>query len=93
MTKRKTFAFLIPLVCVAASSLLLYTNLEAKFSDLFQRVLPSTHIRNDVLMVGIDDYAIETIGSFPFTRDVYADCISVMEELGTQAFFPQFRNL
>ncbi|WP_294428747.1 adenylate/guanylate cyclase domain-containing protein [uncultured Treponema sp.] len=85
MTKRKTFAFLIPLVCVAASSLLLFTNLEAKFSDLFQRFLPSTQIRNDVLMVGIDDFAIETIDSFPFTRDVYADCISIMEEMGAQS--------
>lgn len=85
MTKRKTFSFLIPLVFVGVSSFLLLTNLDAKFSDLFQRILPSTQIREDVLLVGIDDYAIETIGSFPFTRDVYADCISIMEEMGADS--------
>ena len=85
MTKRKAFSFLVPLVCVGASLLLLFTKFDAKFSDLFQRVLPSTQIREDVLLVGIDDYAIDTIGSFPFTRDVYADCISVMEEMGADS--------
>ena len=85
MTKRKAFSFLIPLSCVAAASLFLFTTAEAKFSDLFQRFLPSTQIRDDVVMVGIDDFAIDTIGSFPFTRDVYADCISVMEEMGVES--------
>ncbi|WP_191014086.1 adenylate/guanylate cyclase domain-containing protein [Treponema zioleckii] len=85
MTKRKTFSFLIPFLCVGASSLFLFTSIEAKFSDLFQRSLPPTQLRSDVVMVGIDDFAIEQIGSFPFTRDVYADCISVMEEMGAES--------
>ena len=85
MTKRKSFSFLIPFACVAASSLFLFTSIESKFSDLFQRILPATQLRDDVVMVGIDDFAIEQIGSFPFTRDVYADCISVMEEMGAES--------
>ena len=85
MTKRKSLSFLIPFLCAGASSLLLLTNIEARFSDLFQRILPSTQIRDDVVMVGIDDFAIEQAGAFPFTRDVYADCISVMEEMGAES--------
>ena len=85
MTKRKAFSFLIPFLCVGGASLLLLTSIEAKFSDFFQRFLPSTQIRDDVVMVGVDDFAIEQIGSFPFTRDVYADCISIMEEMGAQS--------
>ena len=85
MTKRKAFSFLIPFLCVGGASLFLLTSIEAKFSDLFQRFLPPTQLRDDVVMVGVDDFAIETIGSFPFTRDVYADCISVMEEMGAQS--------
>ena len=85
MTKRKTFSFLLPLLCVGLASLLLFTNMDAGFSDLFQRILPPSQIRDDVVMVGIDDYAVEMIGSFPFTRDVYADCVSVMEEMGADS--------
>ena len=85
MNKRRIFYFLIPLLCVALSSLLLFTNLNARFSDLFQKMLPATELRQDVILVGIDDYAIDTIGSFPFTRDVYADCITMMQELGTES--------
>ncbi len=85
MTKKQPLLLLIPVLCVAVSSLLLFTNLDSKAADLFQRILPPTQIRNDVMMVGIDDYAIDTIGSFPFTRDVYADCISIMEEMGVDS--------
>jgi len=85
MIKRNAFSYLVPVVCVVISCLMLFTTLEAKFSDLFQRILPPTQLRNDVLLVGVDDYSIETIGSFPFTRDVYADCITVMEEMGADS--------
>lgn len=85
MNKRRTFSLFIPLICTAFSSLLVFTTLDAKVSDVFQRFLPSTKLRDDVIMVGIDDYAISTIGSFPFTRDVYADCIGIAEEMGADA--------
>ena len=85
MNKRRTFSLFIPLIYTALSSLLLFTTLDAKVSDIFQRFLPSAKIRDDVIMVGIDDYAVSTIGSFPFTRDVYADCISIAEEMGAGA--------
>ncbi|MCR5285443.1 MAG: adenylate/guanylate cyclase domain-containing protein [Treponema sp.] len=86
MTKRNVLHCFIPFICVAVSSLFLFTSLDSKFSDLYQRIaLPSTQLRDDVLLVNIDDYSVDTIGSFPFTRDVYADCIAVMEELNANA--------
>ena len=85
MIKRKVIPFLVPILSVGISSLLFFTTLDAKLSDLFQRVLPSTQIRDDVIMVGIDDYTIENIASFPLPRNIYADCISVMEELGADS--------
>ena len=85
MIKRKVIPFLVPILSVGISFLLFFTTLDAKLSDLFQRVLPSTQIRDDVIMVGIDDYTIENIASFPLPRNIYADCISVMEELGADS--------
>lgn len=85
MTKRKVFSFLLPILSVGVSALLLLTTLDAKLSDLFQRVLPATEIRNDVIMVGIDDYTIENIAAFPLPRNIYADCLSVMEEMGAES--------
>ena len=85
MNSRKLLVFLTPLICVAISSLFLFTSSDAKLADLNQTILPPTSIREDVVMVGIDDYAIELIGTFPFTRDIYAGCISVMEEMGADS--------
>ncbi|MBR1721455.1 MAG: hypothetical protein IJ727_03050, partial [Treponema sp.] len=75
MNSRKLLVFLTPLICVAISSLFLFTSSDAKLADLNQTILPPTSIREDVVMVGIDDYAIVLFGTFPFTRDIYAGCI------------------
>ena len=39
MTKKQPLLLLIPVLYVAVSSLLLFTNLDAKAADLFQRLL------------------------------------------------------
>ncbi|MBO4403814.1 MAG: adenylate/guanylate cyclase domain-containing protein, partial [Treponema sp.] len=85
MTKRKLFSLVSPALCTLLGSLVLFTSLDAKFADLYQKALPGTEVRDDVILVGIDDYAIDVVGSFPFTRDVYADCINVMEEFNASS--------
>ena len=83
--KTKKFFFLIPILCTALCSLLVFTTLDYKITDLFLRSLPSTPENPKVFMVNIDDYAIENIGTFPFTRNIYADAVNVMNECGVES--------
>lgn len=83
--KKKIVLLILPIAAVLISSIFLFTTADKKVQDLFQRPLKSTVESDSVIMVNINDLAVEKIGSWPFSRDVYAKSIVVLKELGAES--------
>lgn len=56
--------------------------IEYMLYDSFLAIKPEVPERDDILLVNIDDQAIEEIGAWPWTRDVLADAIIRLKEVG-----------
>ena len=81
---RKT-NIIIPVAAVGLSSLVAFSTLDFKIADLFQRILPSTEESPQVSMLNINDDSVKNIGTWPFSRDVYAKSFVTLKELGAEA--------
>lgn len=55
---------------------------ENSFYDLGLRIKPEVVERDDVLLLNIDDLAIEKVGSWPWSRDVLGNVLVRLRELG-----------
>ncbi len=75
----------IPLAFVALSSLLLFTQFDNKIFDLFQRVMPPLKESPEALIISIDDQSLNKVGVFPWPRDIVADSIVLLRELGAES--------
>jgi len=64
------------------SMLLFLTPLDNKFFDLFLRILPSLEENEKVYILTLDDDSMEYAGGFPFRREVMADVVVLLKELG-----------
>jgi adenylate cyclase len=82
-SQRKTF-FRVTLAAFAVSCLLFLTSLDNKFFDLFLRFLPSLTEDKNVYVLTLDDDSINYAGGFPFRREVMADVVILLKELGVQ---------
>ncbi|MDR0289675.1 MAG: CHASE2 domain-containing protein [Treponema sp.] len=74
----------VSLAAVALSSLLFFTPLDNKLFDLFLRALPSLTEDDQIFVLTLDDDSISYAGGFPFRREVMADIIILLKELGVQ---------
>jgi len=81
---KKYLHILVPVLAVMLCSMFLLTPLDNKVYDLFLRALPSLTEDPSVVIVKIDDPAIENVGVFPWPRDVMADAIVFMREMGAE---------
>ena len=79
---KKYLNIAVPIGAVLICSLFLFTTLDNKVYDLFLRAIPSLTENKSVLLVNIDDDSIEQVGLFPWTRDVMADAIVFLREMG-----------
>jgi len=66
------------------SMLLFLTPLDNNIFDLFLRVLPSLSENPKVYVLTLDDDSINFAGGFPFRREVMADVIVLLKELGVE---------
>ena len=83
---KKSLSFiLIPLASVLVCALLVFSPLDLKVADLFQRPLKSTVESPEVLMIAIDDDAVDQIGTWPFSRTVYSQMLANLKELGARS--------
>ncbi|MDR1105878.1 MAG: adenylate/guanylate cyclase domain-containing protein [Treponema sp.] len=73
---------IIPVLAACLSSLLFFTSLDEKTCDMFLRAIPALTENDSVLILEIDDTAIEHVGIFPWTRDIYADAMIFLREMG-----------
>ena len=56
--------------------------IELGLYNTLLQIKPEVTERNDVLLINIDDVAIEEIGAFPWTRDIIADALIRLREAG-----------
>jgi adenylate cyclase len=54
-------------------------------NDIFLRAIPTLKESDSVLLVNIDDPSIEKVGIFPWTRDIMADAIVFLREMGADS--------
>jgi adenylate cyclase len=77
--------FVIPIVCFALTAPLLFTAADNKIYDLFLRALPSLTEHEQVYVLTLDDDSINYAGGFPFRREVMADVVVLLKELGVRS--------
>lgn len=82
---KKYLHFIIPILVSALCSLFIFSSMDKKVADWFQRPLQATVESPDVLMINVDDTSVDQIGTWPFARDVYADSIVTLRELGAES--------
>ncbi len=82
---KKYLYIIIPFIATAICSLLMFSSLDWKVGDWFQRTLPSTKEDKNILMINVDDNSVNEIGTWPFSRNVYADMLTVLRDLNTQS--------
>jgi adenylate cyclase len=84
MYKKYSF-LLIPAAVTLLCALLFFTTIDNKIFDLFLRAVPSLTEDESILIITIDDDSINYAGVFPWTRDLYADAIIFLREMGADA--------
>jgi adenylate cyclase len=65
--------------------LLFFTTIDNKIFDLFLRAIPSLTEDESILLINVDDDSINYAGLFPWTRDLYADALIFLREMGADA--------
>jgi adenylate cyclase len=76
---------LIPFVCFTLTLPLLFTPADNKIYDLFLRALPSLTEHEQVCVLTLDDDSISYARGFPFRREVMADVVVLLKELGVRS--------
>ncbi|MCL2066432.1 MAG: CHASE2 domain-containing protein [Treponema sp.] len=86
MSKKKVYKPFIAITLAACllSSLLFFTPLDNKLFDLFLRAVPSLTEDEKVFILTLDDDSIRVAGGFPFRREVMADVILLLKEIGVR---------
>jgi adenylate cyclase len=83
---KKLLKLIVPLVEVILFALVVLMavffipSMDRKVADWFQRPLKPLNEQKDVLMINVDDASIESIGVWPFSRDVYAGMMDALKD-------------
>lgn len=79
---KKYLYLIVPAISVILCSFFAFTNLDDEVYDIFLHATPSLKEDPSVLLVNIDDRAVDNVGLWPWNRDIMADAIVLMKELG-----------
>lgn len=77
---KKNFYRLLPFLTPVICSLFGLSVFDEKIFDFFKSKEHSLKENEEICLLNIDDTTISNIGNWPLSRDVYADCISVLKE-------------
>lgn len=80
----KKVNIIVPVTALILSCLFIFTTLDKKIFDLFMLTKKDIPENEKIVLVSIDDSSVENIGTFPWTRDVYAESILLLKELGAK---------
>ncbi len=78
LCKRLASALLIPVALCAAAGLGWLDTADQFVSDALYQSLSETATDGEIVILGIDDYALSVLGPWPWTRDVLADAIAAL---------------
>ncbi|MBP5792131.1 MAG: CHASE2 domain-containing protein [Spirochaetaceae bacterium] len=76
------------IVCVIISAVSLssgFKSLEFKYYDMYLKLKAEIPQSKDIIMAFVDDDAIGEIGTYPWSRDIYADMLIRLREVGAKA--------
>ncbi len=76
------------IVCVVISAVSLssgFKSLEFKYYDMYLKLKAEVPQSKDIIMAFVDDAAIGEIGTYPWSRDIYADMLIRLREVGAKA--------
>jgi adenylate cyclase len=86
LLSRHPFDFIVPAVVVLVFAALglvgVLTRLDGQVYDLFLRARPAVREDPSILLLDIDDTAISKVGEWPWSRDIMADGLILMREMG-----------
>ena len=82
MKKKRRFPFWIPICAFLLSFPLFFTALDYKIYDFFLRTIPSLKENPRVWVLTLDDDSVDYGGGFPFHREVMANIVILLKELG-----------
>ena len=88
-TKSRTgLDFLVPVAVAglfgALSLAPAFRGADSRLYDLLLHVKPAIAERQDIRLIDIDDTAIEKVGTLPWSRDIMADGLVLMREMGAR---------
>nr|WP_253678226.1 CHASE2 domain-containing protein [Treponema sp. OMZ 788] len=78
-------AIIVFLIFTAFSFIKLGRNIENQVYDAMLRLKPEIEEKSEVLLLNVDDFSIEQVGSWPWSRDVLADVLIRLKEAGGKA--------
>lgn len=61
-----------------------FSKLDFRFYDFLIKLRPNAEAREEIVFIDIDDYSIDKLGAWPWTRDIYANTLIRMKELGAK---------
>ena len=77
-------ALLIIFLCASSAAVGFWQKLEYRLYDFLVWAKPAVAERDDVVIVSIDNASVAELGAFPWPRDIIADAIIRMRELGAK---------
>jgi len=85
-TRRETIWILPAVIALVIAAIVIalpwFSLAEERIADRFLRLLPDEGPSNRIVIVSIDDRAIDTVGSWPWGRDELAEGLFVIAEFG-----------
>lgn len=70
------------LILTLGAAFNLFENIESRVFDTLMKIKPATTERDDVAIIAIDDDSIAQLGEYPWPRNIIADTLIRMRELG-----------
>ena len=70
---------------VGLSFLSVFSNLNTLFFDTFLKIKPEIPEDERILLLDVDDTAIDKLGAWPWPRNYMADALIVMSEFGVRS--------
>ena len=62
-----------------------FENVDNRIYDFLLRFTPEPSVAEEVVFIDIEDLSLEVVGTWPWTRDILADCLIRMRELGAKS--------
>lgn len=86
LQKKATFGVccILIVICGLIGGLGGFGKIDNTVYDLLLRIIPEPPVSQEVLFVDIDDQSLDIMGTWPWSRDILADALIRMKELGAE---------